>query len=151
MKSNHGKQKYPIGLLLHAANAYKDTLLNDYFAGKDITAPQFKVLMGIYKGFNSPADLSKHMVMDSGALSRSLERLVKRGLIKRIPVPDDKRQISVLLTESGADLCNEFESNGMINLPAKILENLTEAEAKKLEELLIKMLPRHFFDRYFPY
>ncbi len=81
-----------LGLLIHLANQFKDQLISHYFSATDITAAQFKVLISIYKGFNSPVEVSKNLLMDAGAMSRMLERMVKRELIVRNTNQDDKRQ-----------------------------------------------------------
>lgn len=46
-----------LGLLFHLANQFKDLLIGHYFADSGITAPQFKVLINIFKGNTSPAEI----------------------------------------------------------------------------------------------
>ncbi|WP_367144281.1 MarR family transcriptional regulator [Pantoea stewartii] len=142
---------YPIGLLLHAANIHKDKILDDYLTGKDISSAQLKVLLGIYRGLVTPSDLTRHMGIDSGALSRMLERMVKHGVVMRQSVPEDRRLVHLELTEKGRQFCDEFKNDGMINLPAKITERLTADEVRIMTKLLLKMLPEDIFKRYFPY
>ncbi|ACZ76231.1 MULTISPECIES: MarR family transcriptional regulator [Dickeya] len=141
---------YPIGLLIHLANQFKDQLLNDYFADSDITAPQFKVLISIYKGFTSPVDVSRHVMMDGGALSRMIERMVKRELILRQPHPGDKRQVILGLTEKGQAICQHFELEGMRIVLSQTTARLTPQEVEHLMQLLIKMLPDDVIARYSP-
>ncbi len=140
-----------LGLLIHLANQFKDHLLNDYFADSDITAPQFKVLISIHKGFTSPVDVSKNVMMDGGALSRMIERMVKRELILRQPHPNDKRQIILALTDKGRAICQLFEQEGMQVLPVQLTTRLTQEEAVQLVRLLTKMLPDDVTARYLPY
>ncbi|MEI7185964.1 MarR family transcriptional regulator [Dickeya dianthicola] len=142
---------YPIGLLIHLANQFKDHLLTDYFADSDITAPQFKVLMSIYKGFTSPVEVSKNVMMDGGALSRMVERMVKRELIVRQPHPCDKRQVILALTEKGLAICQHFEQEGMRIVLAQTTARLTPQEVEQLMRLLTKMLPDDVIARYLPY
>ncbi|NKI74875.1 MarR family transcriptional regulator [Dickeya sp. CFBP 2040] len=141
----------PIGLLIHLSNQFKDHLLNDYFADSDITAPQFKVLISIYKGLTSPVEMCKNVMMDGGALSRMIERMVKREFIVRQPHPSDKRQVILALTEKGRAICQQFEQEGMQVLPAKITARLTPQEVEQLIRLLTKMLPDEVITRYLPY
>lgn len=141
---------YPIGLLIHLANHFKDNLLNEYFSDSDITAPQFKVLISIFKGFSSPVDVSKNVMMDGGALSRMIERMVKRELVVRQRHPEDKRQVLLALTEKGQAICQRFEQEGMRVLPARLMARLSPEEAKMLIQLITKMLPDDIIARYFP-
>ncbi|MCI4070305.1 MarR family transcriptional regulator [Dickeya dianthicola] len=142
---------YPIGLLIHLANQFKDNLLTDYFADSDITAPQFKVLISIYKGFTSPVEVSKNVMMDGGALSRMIERMVKRELIVRQPHPCDKRQVILALTEKGLAIYQHFEQEGMRIVLAQTTARLTPQEVEQLMRLLTKMLPDDVIARYLPY
>lgn len=100
--------KLHLALLIHLANQFKDQLISQYFSSTDITAAQFKVLISIYKGFNSPVEVSKNLLMDAGAMSRMLERMVKRDLIVRNTNPEDKRQVILALTEKGQQICERF-------------------------------------------
>lgn len=52
-----------LGLLFHLANQFKDLLIGHYFADSGITAPQFKVLINIFKGNTSPAEICKSLQM----------------------------------------------------------------------------------------
>ncbi|SLM62543.1 MULTISPECIES: MarR family transcriptional regulator [Dickeya] len=141
---------YPIGLLIHLLNQFKDNLLNEYFADSDITAAQFKVLICIHKGFSSPVEVSKNVMMDGGALSRMIERMVKRDLLVRQRHPDDKRQVLLALTEKGQAICLRFEQEGMMVLPTRLMARLSPDEAKTLVQLITKMLPDDIIARYFP-
>ncbi|WP_038900759.1 MarR family transcriptional regulator [Dickeya dadantii] len=148
MNEKSDEMLYPLGLLIHLVNQFKDSLLNDYFADSDITAPQFKVLMSIYKGFTSPVDVSKNVMMDGGALSRMIERMVKRELLLRLPHPSDKRQVILALTEKGLAILQQFEREGMRIVLSQTTARLTYQEVEQLMQLLIKMLPDEVIARH---
>lgn len=133
--------KLHLGLLIHLANQFKDQLINQYFSSADITAAQFKVLISIYKGFTSPAEISKNLLMDAGAMSRMIERMVKRELIVRNPNPEDKRQVILALTDKGQAICDRFQNEALASILGLLTARLTAGESRQLEELLIKMLP----------
>ncbi|MFV9671508.1 MarR family transcriptional regulator [Pantoea sp. KXB25] len=151
MDNNHHQAGYPIGLLIHAVNSHKDKILEEYLIDKDISPSQLKVLMGIYKGLTTPAELIRHMGIDSGSLNRMLERMVRHKVVIRLPDPDDRRYVRLSLTDKGNQLCIDFERDGMVNLPMKITERLNTEEVRTLTSLLIKMLPEDVLNRYFPY
>ncbi|PDO90422.1 MarR family transcriptional regulator [Kosakonia pseudosacchari] len=133
--------KLHLGLLIHLANQFKDQLISQYFSSADITAAQFKVLISIYKGFNSPVEVSKNLLMDAGAMSRMLERMVKRDLIVRTTNPEDKRQVILDLTDKGRVICDRFQNEALASILSTLTSRLTADESRLLVELLIKMLP----------
>ncbi|WP_200550753.1 MarR family transcriptional regulator [Kosakonia sp. LAM2021] len=133
--------KLHLGLLIHLANQFKDQLISQYFSATDITAAQFKVLISIYKGFNSPVEVSKNLLMDAGAMSRMLERMVKRDLIVRTTNPEDKRQVILELTDKGRVICDRFQNEALASILSTLTSRLTADESRLLVELLIKMLP----------
>lgn len=133
--------KLNLGLLIHLANKFNDQLISQYFADADITASQFKVLISIHKGLTSPVEISKSLVMDAGAMSRMVERMVKRELIARTPNSQDKRQVILTLSDKGLALCNRFEKNAQVSIIGNLTARLTHEESRLLVELIIKMLP----------
>lgn len=130
-----------LGLLIHLANQFKDQLIGQYFSGMEITAAQFKVLISIYKGFASPVEISKNLVMDAGAMSRMIDRMVKRELIVRNPNPQDKRQVILGLTEKGQLICDRFQNEALSSIIGDLTARLTADESQLLVELITKMLP----------
>ncbi|MBJ3814752.1 MarR family transcriptional regulator [Shimwellia pseudoproteus] len=134
-------KKLHLALLIHLTNQFKDQLINQYFSGADITAAQFKVLITIYKGITSPVEISRCLMMDAGAMSRMLERMVKRDLIIRTNNPQDKRQVILQLTAKSEALCEHFQTRILGHFLADLTRRLTPEEAGQLEQLLLKMLP----------
>ncbi|MFB5077842.1 MarR family transcriptional regulator [Raoultella sp. C349492] len=142
--SNHPgiiNNKFHLGLLIHLANQYKDQLISQYFSGMDITAAQFKVLISIYKGVTSPVEISKNLVMDAGAMSRMVDRMVKRDLISRSPNPQDKRQVVLALSGKGELICERFVNEALASIISDLTARLTPDESRLLVELMTKMLP----------
>ncbi|HGS6999611.1 MarR family multiple antibiotic resistance transcriptional regulator [Raoultella sp. BIGb0149] len=133
--------KFHLGLLIHLANQYKDQLISQYFSGMDITAAQFKVLISIYKGVTSPVEISKNLVMDAGAMSRMVDRMVKRDLISRSPNPQDKRQVVLALSGKGELICERFVNEALASIISDLTARLTPDESRLLVELMTKMLP----------
>ncbi|MDX6019260.1 MarR family transcriptional regulator [Scandinavium sp. V105_16] len=133
-----------LGLLFHLTNQFKDQLIGHYFSGAGITAPQFKVLINIYKGNTSPAEICKSLLMDTGAMSRMVERMVKSGLIERHRNAQDKRQVILALTEKGQSLCNTFQNEALNTILAELTARLTAEESQQLQALIIKMLPDEY-------
>lgn len=133
--------KLHLALLIHLANQHKDQLLTHYISGGDITAAQFKVLITIDKGVSSPVEISRRLMMDAGAMSRMIDRMVKRDLVLRATHPQDKRQVVLTLSEKGHEICDQFQHRDLSLLLGDLTSNLTPEEGQQLEQLILKMLP----------
>ena len=142
--AQYPQQNLHLGLLFHLTNQFKDQLITQYFSGAGITAPQFKVLINIYKGNIRPADICKNLQMDTGAMSRMIERMVKSGLVDRHRNEQDKRQVILALTEKGQALCHTFQNEALSTILAELTARLTPEESRQLRALLIKILPDEF-------
>ncbi len=68
----------------------------------DINFSQFRVLKALHEGRASTAsEIARCVGHDAGALTRLLDRLVERGLLRRQPRTTDRRQVDVMLTDAG--------------------------------------------------
>ena len=56
------------------------------------------------KGKGDPGSLSEELELSPSRLSRILDSLERRGLLIRTMSPDDRRAVSIHLTEAGAQL-----------------------------------------------
>ncbi len=55
----------------------------------------------------TPTELSRSLLISSGAMTNRLDRLEERGLIERIPDAVDGRKVQVALTPAGRDVIDE--------------------------------------------
>jgi MarR family transcriptional regulator, organic hydroperoxide resistance regulator len=58
-------------------------------------------------------DLSKQLLLDSSSLTGHLDRLERRGLVRRRDDPEDRRAVRVFLTEKGRHLKDQLEPIGL--------------------------------------
>jgi len=54
----------------------------------------------------TPTQLRETVVITSGAMTACLDRLQNKGLLERHPNPDDRRGLSIVLTQEGFELIN---------------------------------------------
>jgi len=87
----------------------------------------------------SPTDLFRSMMVTSGTMTNRIDRLVEKGLVRRIPDPEDRRGILVELTEQGRELIDSALPLHVAN-EARLLQSLSTAEQHILAELLRKWL-----------
>ena len=69
--------------------------------------------------------------------SRLVEKLRQKELIERVTCEKDRRQVDVKITKKGLDLLEKVKTE--MNAFKTISNNLTEKEAKTINELLDKM------------
>lgn len=73
--------------------------------GMGITGAQWVILMRIARGCASTAaELCRFGHCDTGSMTRMLDRLEEKGLIRRVPSSTDRRVTLLELTEAGRDL-----------------------------------------------
>ena len=94
-----------VGFLLSRARAMLGKAIDAALTGTGITHAQAGVLLMLASGrYSTAADLVRDMYTDAASMARMLDRLQKRGLIERTPHADDRRQLHLQLTASGATL-----------------------------------------------
>ncbi|KPA88912.1 MarR family winged helix-turn-helix transcriptional regulator [Pseudomonas asplenii] len=129
-----------LGLLLGRAALLKDRIIDTHMVPYGITAAQFKVLIIMAQfGVDSPAELCRHLSIDSGSMTRMLDRLEQKELLVRQRSEGDRRQVRLVLTEQGqalADRLPEIGADAMNELAGAI----TRDELQTLEDILKKIL-----------
>ncbi|HUL46195.1 MAG TPA: MarR family transcriptional regulator [Steroidobacteraceae bacterium] len=109
-------------------------------AALELSAAQFSVIASLAgEERKSASDLCKGISYDAGAMTRMLDRLEGKGLIRRNRSPDDRRLVHLELTDEGRALYPRMRelSLGVAN---RFLRGFTKAEARQLESLLARML-----------
>lgn len=110
------------------------------FKEYDLSMPQYNV-MRILKGqYPKPATVNmimERMIDKSSNVSRIVEKLRTKGLVLRTECPLDRRQVDVMLTQSGIDLLAECTKK--LSVIQTITDRLDDAENKELNRLLNKI------------
>lgn len=129
-----------IGLLLARAALVKDRLLDSHLQDFGVTAAQFKVLIIVAQyGVDTPAELCRFLSLDSGSMTRMLDRLEQKALIARRRCADDRRQVRLGLTEDGQKLADQLPQIGAAAMN-ELVGVLAADELATLERLLTKVL-----------
>jgi DNA-binding MarR family transcriptional regulator len=87
----------------------------------------------------SAADLCKVISYDAGAMTRMLDRLEAKGLIRRIRSAQDRRLLNLELTEEGRAAYPRMREISL-SIANRFLRGFTKAEARQLEGFLTRML-----------
>lgn len=89
----------------------------------DLTRRQAGMLFHIQRaGSPTASDLTRELGVDSTAVTRMLDRLADKGLVRRTPDPDDGRRQRVEMTEAARDLLPRLHD------VARRVEGLFEAD-----------------------
>jgi DNA-binding MarR family transcriptional regulator len=84
-------------------------------------------------------ELNDHVLLSQSSLSRLVERLEKRGLVARMPAPDDRRGVLLKLTEAGADVQKDIGREHVRDIAGLMGPALTAAEQRELKRLTEKL------------
>jgi len=109
-------------------------------AAFDISAPQLFVLSSVAnREADSAAGLCKSISYDPGAMTRMIDRLQQKGLVRRVPNPEDRRAMNLELTVAGKALYPQLVA-AKDRVQMQFLREFSTEEASLLEALLHRML-----------
>lgn len=108
----------------------------------EMSAAQYIIVANLAAGPGEPksaADLCKVISYDAGAMTRMLDRLEAKGLIRRTRSSQDRRLMNLELTEEGRAAFPRMREISM-SIANRFLRGFTKAEARQLEGFLNRML-----------
>lgn len=110
-------------------------------AALEMSAAQYVIIANLAspQGPKSAAELCKGISYDAGAMTRMLDRLESKGLIRRTRSLQDRRLMELELTEEGRAAYPRMREISM-GVANRFLRGFTKAEARQLEGLLNRML-----------
>lgn len=110
------------------------------FKKYDISMQQYNVLRILNGQYPKPTTVNmliERMIDKSSNASRIVEKLRVKGLVVRSESPKDRRQVDVVLTQTGIDLLTDCTKE-VYAIHAKT-DKLDESENKELNRLLNKL------------
>jgi DNA-binding MarR family transcriptional regulator len=115
---------------------------DERLAALEVTAAQLIIiakLAGDTGGAKSASALCKGISYDAGAMTRMIDRLESKGLIRRERCPDDRRLVYLQLTDQGKAVYPRMREISR-TVHNSFLRGFSKAEARQLESLLLRML-----------
>ena len=88
----------------------------------------------------SPTRLAKGLMLSSAGVTSRIDRLERRGLVRRLDDPDDRRGVIIELTDQGRQVVDDAVAALAIS-DRQLLDRLDPEEVQQLEGLLRKVLP----------
>lgn len=130
-------------LLHHSADALAAVRAKE-IAKFNITALEHRVLLQIPIMENTPgvkvtaSELSRWIFRNRSSLSALLARMEKRGLVRIVPQPGDKKSRIIKITEKGKELSEKGFNEGM-TFVNRTISSLSEEERQQLWVIVRKL------------
>jgi len=113
--------------------------LNRNLASADLTVSQFGVLEALYhKGPLCQRDIAKKILKSTGNITMVIDNLERRGLVRRERAAEDRRYITINLTEKGTWLIADLFPRHAASITDE-MDVLTEEEQSELGRLCRKL------------
>ena len=126
-----------VGYLLRKATQRHLAIFSD--AIPQVTTTQFAVLARLVQlGPMSQNLLGRETAMDAATIKGVVDRMSRQGLVQTAPDPDDKRRLTVSLTEMGAALFQAKADLGQ-TVSERTLSPLSAKERAQFLTLLAKL------------
>ncbi len=130
-------QKSVINLIFtyHWMNEQVKKVFDQY----EVTSQQFNILR-ILRGAGVPIStmqIRQRMLDKMSDTSRIVDRLIKKGLVKKNTCKSDRRLVDVVITAKGKKLLEKLDLNAV--QMDSVMKNLSMTEAKSLNQLLDKI------------
>jgi DNA-binding MarR family transcriptional regulator len=133
----YSRQQDAVVSILRTAN-YLRRFSSPVFEQHDITSQQFNVLR-ILRGAGLEGlptlDIAERMIEEAPGITRLLDRLERKKLVRRERPSDNRRQVLCYITKRGLDLLQELDTPVRAQ-DKQALHRLDESEIEELIRLL---------------
>ena len=106
----------------------------------EVTAAQFVIIANVLKGHaNSACELCKFMDYDRGAMSRMIDRLETKGLIRRVALAHTRRSVALEVTPEGKAAFPKMQAC-LTRVLDRLLMGVSKTQVREMEKTLQRML-----------
>lgn len=128
--------------LMRAADSVT-TRIHRHLSAVNLTISQFGVLEAIFHlGSLSQRDLAEKLLKSGGNMTMVIDNLEKRQLVKRERSVEDRRFVSVCLTEEGRQLISDIFPHH-VKAVVEEMKILTASEQEELGHLCLRLGKKH--------
>jgi len=129
-----------VGHLVGRARSALLTGLDSELAPFGLTGAQYAVLKYVADGTaDTAADLCRTMHYDTGSMTRMLDRLEEKSVLRRERCTEDRRVVFLRITESGNELLPQLRE-AALHVLARHLRGFSPEESANLKQYLIRMI-----------
>jgi len=128
---------------IYKLERHVDATMRDTLDAFELSYGEYKLMMHLryggppYRG--KPGKLAKWLGLSTGAMTNRLDNMERRGLVRRLDDPDDRRGVIVELTNEGKDLW-DAAVGAQAEKEAIVATALDESERRQLNELLRRLM-----------
>ena len=128
------------GYLISQARNALFAALDQEMLPLDLTASQFVVVISAIRNHaRTVNEFCQLAGIEPGPMSRLLDRLEAKGIVRRVRNVEDRRQVNVVLTDKGAALCPQINV-ALHKIYGQLLDGFSEQEAQAFKHALEKVL-----------
>ncbi len=111
-----------------------------FFSPFDLTEAQYNILVVLKLENKSltQVEIGERLISSRANITLILDKMEKKGLVKRERIENDRRVLMVDLTAKGRKLVDAVEAKYVIEVE-RLMSSLTEAECKEMSRLLEKL------------
>ena len=120
-------------------------LARDLADGSGLSEPDYDVLSTLTERPGSPwraSELATHLLWSSSRLAHHVGRMERRGLVGRMPCPDDARGAVITLTGQGRAVLEQAAPGHVESVRRNFIDLLTPAEVDTLAAIAEKVTAR---------
>jgi DNA-binding MarR family transcriptional regulator len=129
-----------VGSLIGLARKTMIAKIDAELAAFDVSAAQWLVVLLVGdNAVTSASGLCEKLSHDPGAMTRLLDRLERKGIVRRVRKPEDRRTMQLELTENGKVLYPKIIA-AMVDVNNSLLRGFARDEVNQLESYLRRML-----------
>jgi len=129
-----------IGYLLSALKVQMTTVIDAELAPLEITWAQWATLLKLASGkARTAAELCRHSACDTGSMTRMVDRLEQKGLVRRERSSEDRRVVLLFLTERGQQLVPELKPVA-VRVLNRFLKGFTREELEQFKSFARRMM-----------
>lgn len=104
-----------------------------------LASAEFMVLEVLYHRTRIPLQqIGEKILVTSGSITYNIDKLEKRGLLKRVPCDEDRRVTYAEITEAGRELFDDIFPKHVASIHG-LMGGLNEEEKRQTTELLKKL------------
>ena len=136
----HYQPATSVGYLLNRARTELLTAIDRELEPIGVTAAQYAIMAHVaHQLADSPAGLCKGIAYDPGAMTRMIDRLEAKKLIRRVRSQEDRRAINLELTDEGKSIMPKMR-NQVVGVINRFLRGFTQSEARQFESFLQRVI-----------
>jgi DNA-binding MarR family transcriptional regulator len=129
-----------VGYLMKRAVNLLTMTVDRGLADFDMTHAQFGIFLKLLHGpADTAADLARELMVDTGSMTRALDRVEEKDFVKRTRSSEDRRVIQVSLTAKGRELADQM-TEVAIRAVNHHLRGFAPAEVSQLKDFLRRMI-----------